>query len=67
MLEPLTVDAERVRCIRLGDEREIAFAVPLETQHAVRLESDVPVVAQYDRLDARQANLAFYTTMGFSP
>jgi hypothetical protein len=48
----------------LDHESEIGFAVPQETQYAVRLESDVPVVVQYGRLDSRQSNLAYYTTMG---
>ncbi len=64
-LAPLEVGAERVRCIRLDREAEIGFPVPLETQYAVRLESDLPVVAQYGRLDSRQPNLAYYTTMGY--
>jgi hypothetical protein len=66
-LKPLEVEARRVRCIRLDNEEEIGYSVPLETQYAVRLESDVPVVVQYGRLDARQNNLAFYTTMGYCP
>ena len=61
------VEAERVRCFRLDNQEEIGYAVPLETQYSVKLESDVPVVVQYGRLDARQSNLAFYTTMGYCP
>lgn len=64
-LPPLEVAGERVRCIRLDREAEIGFRVPLETQYAVVLEADLPVVAQYGRLDSRQANLAYYTTMGY--
>jgi len=64
-LKPLAVDAQRVRCFRMDHESEIGYAVHRETQHAVRLESDVPVVAQYGRLDSRQTNLAYYTTMGY--
>ena len=66
-LIPMEVEAERVRCIRLDDKEEIEYAVPLETQYAVKLESDLPVVVQYGRLDPRQDNLAFYTTMGYCP
>jgi hypothetical protein len=64
-LQPLAVAAERVRCFRMDHEKEIGYGVPRETQYAVRLESDVPVVVQYGRLDSRQANLAYYTTMGY--
>ena len=65
VLKPLSVEAQRVRCFRMDHETEIGFAVPRETQYAVRLESDVPVVVQYGRLDSRQPNLAYYTTMGY--
>jgi hypothetical protein len=64
-LPPQRVEAERVRCFRMDRESEIGFAVPLETQYAVKLVSDQPVVAQYGRLDPRQTNLAYYTTMGY--
>jgi hypothetical protein len=40
--------------------------VPVETQYALRVDADQPVVAQYGRLDARQANLAYYTVMGYA-
>ena len=66
-LHPLTVEAERVRCFRLDNQKEIGYAVPLETQYSVKLESDIQVVVQYGRLDARQDKLAFYTTMGYCP
>ncbi len=65
LLDPLVVEGRRVRCLRMDNSREIGFEVPRETQYAVTLQSDVPVVAQYGRLDARQVNLAFYTTMGY--
>jgi hypothetical protein len=64
-LASLPVEAQRVRCFRMDHEAEIGFAVPRETQYAVRLESDIPVVVQYGRLDSRQPNLAYYTTMGY--
>ena len=34
-------------------------------QYAMKVESDVPVIVQYGRLDARQTNLAYYTVMGY--
>ncbi len=59
------VPARRVRCFRidqpLGDR---GFQVPFG-QYALRLRSDVPVVAQIGRADVRQPNLAYYTTIGF--
>ncbi len=65
-LPALTVKARRVRCLRLDKEEEIGIQLPRETQYALRLNADVPVVAQYGRLDTRQQNMAFYTVMGYS-
>jgi len=65
-LSEISVEPERVKCIRLDNSEEIGYSIPLETQYAVKVESTVPVVAQYGRLDARQNNLAYYTTMGFT-
>ncbi len=63
---PLTVEGERVRCIRLdkplGNRKvQIPFG-----QYALVVRSDVPVVAVFGRLDVRQANLAYYSVQGFS-
>ena len=41
------------------------FVVPLETQYAMKLESTQPIVVQYGRLDNRQTNLAYYTTLAY--
>lgn len=63
----ISVEADRVRCLRLDNPSDLdGFVVPRETQYALKLESDVPVVVQYGRLDTRQPNMAFYTTMGFA-
>lgn len=60
-----TVKAERVRCFRLdkplGDKK---FKIPFG-QYAMRMRSDVPVIAQFGRLDVRQPNMAYYINTGF--
>ncbi len=62
-----TVEAERVRCLRTNVVDDMGgHVIPLEVQYALALHSDVPVVAQYGRLDNRQPNLAFYTTPGYA-
>lgn len=64
---PVKVEAQRVRCLRTNNESDFGgVSIERETQYALRLESDVPVVAQYGRLDTRQNNMAFYTVMGYS-
>jgi len=59
------VKAKRVRCFRLdkplGDKE---FKIPFG-QYAMRVRSDVPVVAQFGRLDVRQPNMAYYINTGF--
>ena len=60
------VEAQRVRCFRMNNLNDMCgFAVPLETQYAMKLESSQPIVVQYGRLDNRQTNLAYYTTMAY--
>ncbi len=60
------VGAERVKCVQTHN-REIfgEHVLPVATQYAIKVESDTPVIVQYGRLDSRQDNLAYYTTMGF--
>ena len=62
---PLTVDAERIRAIRLDLPDELGFALPRATQYALRIRSNVKVIVQYGRMDVRQANLAYYGTMAY--
>ena len=61
----LTVPAKRVNCFRMdfpvGEER---FRIPFG-QYAVILNSDVPVVCLYGRLD-RRPDMAYYPIGGFS-
>ncbi len=61
----MRVEGERVRCIRMDEPvGEQAYRVPFG-QYALLLESSTPVVAQLGRMDVRQANLAYYTVMGY--
>ena len=64
---PVIVEGERVRCVRMdkeiGDDKK--FKVPYG-QYALKLESDVPMVAQLGRLDVTQPNLAYYTILGYN-
>ena len=61
------VKAGRVRCFRTNNIDDMCgFKVPFETQYAMKLESNCNIVVQYGRLDNTQANLSFYTTMGYA-
>lgn len=60
------VPAERVRCLRTNDPGDMGgIAVKVGEQYAIGLFSDVPVIAQYGRLDVRQPDMAFYATPGY--
>lgn len=62
----LLAPARRVTCFRMDKPvGEQQFQVPFG-QYALRLRSDVPIVAQMGRADVRQVNLAYYTTMGYA-
>ena len=40
--------------------------VPTHTQYGLRVSSNVPVVAQFARLDTTQTNMAYYMNIGYS-
>ena len=62
-----TVGAKRVRCFRMNNIEDMCgFEVPFETQYAMKISSNTPIVVQYGRLDNTQSNLAFYTTLGYT-
>ena len=61
------VGAKRVRCFRMNNIDDMCgVKIPFDTQYAMKLESTGNVVVQYGRLDNRQTNLAYYTTLGYS-
>ncbi len=61
------VPAGRVRCFRMNRVEDMGgFLVPYDTQYAMKLESSGNIVVQYGRLDNRQTNLAYYTTLGYT-
>ncbi len=60
------VEPQKVRCFRMNNPDDMSgYIVPLETQYAMKLSSSQKIVVQYGRLDNRQTNLAYYTTMAF--
>ncbi len=62
------VEAERVRSLRVPwfDDPEDAkrVQVPVRTQYAIRVRSDIPVICQYGRLEVIPS-YTLYTTMGY--
>lgn len=62
-----SVGAKKVRCFRMNNKDDMSgFEVPYDTQYAMKINSSGNIVVQYGRLDNRQTNLAYYTTLGYS-
>lgn len=61
----IIVSARRTRHIRFNDLKD-PLPVPLDTDYACVIESDVPIVVQHTRLDSRQAENALMTTIAYS-
>ena len=60
----LIVPARRTRHVRFNDLND-PEPLPRDTDYASLVESDVPIVVQYTRLDSRQAENALLSTMAF--
>lgn len=60
------VEPQRVKCFRTNNVEDMCgYIVEKEKQYAMKLSSDTEIIVQYGRLDNRQVNLAYYTTLGF--
>lgn len=63
---PYRVDVPARRTLHLWfNDLEDPEPIPLETDYASVITSDVPVIVQHTRLDSRQAENALLTTMAF--
>jgi hypothetical protein len=61
----VTVPARRTLHLRFNDLRD-PEPIPVATDYASVIESDVPIVVQHTRLDARQAESALLSTIAFA-
>jgi hypothetical protein len=61
----VTVKARRTVHLRFNDLKD-PEPIPLDTDYASIIESDVPVVVQHTRLDSRQAENALLSTMAYA-
>ena len=65
-LPSFEVKAGRVVCVRnMEGAGFLGVTIPVGEQYAISLESTVPVIGQYGRLDMRSGPMAFYTTPGY--
>lgn len=60
----ITVPARRTLHLRFNDLND-PEPVPLDTDYASLIESDVPIIVQHTRLDSRHPNIALLSTMAF--
>ncbi len=61
----VTVPAERTLHLRFNDLTD-PEPVPVDTDYASVIESDVPIIVQHTRLDSRQAANALLTTIAYA-
>ncbi len=61
----VVVPARRTLHLRFNDLRD-PEPIPAATDYASVIESDVPIVVQHTRLDARQAETALLSTIAFA-
>jgi hypothetical protein len=62
----VSVGAQRSLHLRLDKPEQLGgYLLPREMPYSARLRSNVPVVAQYSRLDVKQNNMAFLSSLGY--
>jgi hypothetical protein len=61
----VTVPARRTKHVRFNDLTDPA-PIPVDTDYASVIESDVPIVVQHTRLDSRQAAEALISTIAYA-
>jgi hypothetical protein len=59
------VPAKRTKHIRTSSLHKDGAAIPAGVPYAIEVESDVPIVVQYSRLDSTQAENALMSTMAY--
>lgn len=60
----IIVPAERSKHVRYNDLKD-PVPIPLDTEYASIIVSDIPIVVQFSRLDTRQAAMALMTSLAF--
>lgn len=60
----MTVEPQRTRHVRFNDLKDPAL-VPLGTDYASVIRSNVPIVVQHTRLDSRASEIALMTSVAY--
>src|SRR3954469_6779371 len=61
----VTVPARRTKHVRFNDLND-PESIPVDTDYASVIESNVPIVVQHTRLDSRQAENALLSTIAYA-
>ncbi|MBD0381347.1 sensory rhodopsin transducer [Paenibacillus sedimenti] len=61
----VVIPARRTKHVRTGSLVKNGESIPKGVPYAMEVESDIPVIVQYSRLDATQAENSLMTTMAF--
>lgn len=63
---PVKVEPERVKTLRLDHPEDLGgLKIAPLVQYAMRIRSNVSIVAQFGRLDTTQVNMAYYMGIGY--
>ncbi|MNI72793.1 Anabaena sensory rhodopsin transducer [compost metagenome] len=63
--EAVIVPGQRTKHIRTSSLQQAGEFIPNNVPYAMTVQSNIPVIIQYSRLDATQAANALMTTMGY--
>jgi hypothetical protein len=62
---PVRVSGKRTNHIRTAGLEKGGEKIPVGVPYAIMVESDIPIIVQYSRLDTTQSELALMSTMGY--
>lgn len=62
---PVVVGARRTRHIRTSSLHKDGEPIPVGVPYAIEIESDIPVVVQYSRLDSTQSENALMSVIAY--
>ncbi|WP_338555807.1 sensory rhodopsin transducer [Paenibacillus sp. KS-LC4] len=61
----VVIPARRTKHVRTSSLGKNGVPIPIGVPYAIELQSDIPVIVQYSRLDSTQAENALMSTMGY--
>ncbi|WP_226667849.1 sensory rhodopsin transducer [Metabacillus litoralis] len=62
---PVTVQGKRSNHLRTSSLELNGDSIPVGVPYSIEVESDIPIIVQYSRLDSTQSQLALMSTMGY--